>query len=86
MINPTENKLVYEVEKYDTNKQQLESNIICENMLSQVDSEGNNYQALTESIDYNRYGRINTREIFLIKSSNVIPHFKKITHGCKSSI
>ena len=48
MINPTENKSVYEVEKYDTTKQQLESNIICENMLSQVDSEGNHYQALAE--------------------------------------
>ena len=41
-------KSLYEVEYPDAMTEQLESNIIAENMMSLVDSEGHRYQVLTE--------------------------------------
>ena len=34
--------------------EQLEDNIIAENMMSQIDSEGHHYQVLTEVTDHKR--------------------------------
>ena len=43
--------LLYKVEYPDGTTDQLADNIIAENMMSQVDSEGYNYQVLTEVND-----------------------------------
>ena len=48
-----ENSL-YKVECTDVTTEKLEANIIAENILSQVDSEGNHYQVLTEVTDQER--------------------------------
>ena len=49
--NATHDKSVYGVEYTDGKMEQLEANIISENMISQVDSEGHHYQLLTEVTD-----------------------------------
>ena len=46
-------KSLYKVEYPDGTTEQLASNIIAENMMSQVDSVGHNYQVLTE-VTYNK--------------------------------
>ena len=43
--------LLYKVEYPDGTTDQLADNIIAENMMSQVDSEGHHYQVLTEVTD-----------------------------------
>ena len=45
--NAMHEKYLYEVEYPDGTTEQLSANILAENMLSQVDSEGNHYQVLT---------------------------------------
>ena len=49
--NSMHDKSLYEFEYPDGMTEQLSSNIIAENMLSQVDSEGHHYQVLTEVTD-----------------------------------
>ena len=45
--NSMHDKYLYEVEYPDVTTEQLAANIIAENMMSQVDSEGHHYQVLT---------------------------------------
>ena len=45
--NAMHDKSLYEAEYPDGTTKQLEANIIAENMMSQVDSEGHHYQVLT---------------------------------------
>ena len=45
---------LYEVEYPDGTTEQLAANIIAENMISQVDSEGNHCQILTEVTDHKK--------------------------------
>ena len=47
-------KSLYGVEYPDGTTGQLASNIIAENMMSQVDSEGHHYQVLTEVTDHKK--------------------------------
>ena len=47
-------KSLYEVEYPDGTTEQLVDNIIAENMMSQVDSEGYHYQVLTEVTDHKK--------------------------------
>ena len=51
--NSMHEKSLYKVEYPDGTTEQLASNIIAENMMSQVDSVGHNYQVLTE-VTYNK--------------------------------
>ena len=53
--NVMHDKYLYEVEYPDGMVEQLASNIIAENMLSQVDSEGHHYQLLTELTYHKKY-------------------------------
>ena len=45
--NAMQDKSLYEVEYPDGTTEQLADNIVAENMMSQVDSEGHHYQILT---------------------------------------
>ena len=53
--NAVHDKSLYEVEYPDGTTEQLVANIIAENMLSKVVSEGHNYQLLTKMTDHNKY-------------------------------
>ena len=52
--NAMHDKSLYEVEYPDRTAEQLAANIIAENMLSQVESEGHHYQVLTGVIDHKK--------------------------------
>ena len=74
---------LYEVEYPDGTTEQLADNIIAENMLSQVDSEGHHYQVLTEVTDHKKdYSDISKVGGF-IKSISGNLHQKKTTRGWK---
>ena len=61
----------------------MADNIIAENMLSQVDSEGHHYQVLTEVTD-NKKDDSDIDEVDgFIKSISVKLHRKNMTHGWK---
>ena len=51
--NSMHDKSLYKVEYPDGTAEQLAANIIAENVMSQVDSEGHHYQELTEVNDHN---------------------------------
>ena len=55
-------KYVYEVKYHDGPMEQLAANIIAENILSFVVSEGCHYQVLTEVTDITIYDRAITKE------------------------
>ena len=52
-VNAMHDKSVYEFEYTDRTTNQLAANIMAENMLSQVDSQGHHYQVLTGVTDQN---------------------------------
>ena len=52
--NAMHDKSLYEIEYTDGTMQQPVANIIADNMMSQVDSEGHNYQVLTEVTYYKK--------------------------------
>ena len=72
-------KSVYEFEYPDGTTQKLTANMIAENMLSQVDSEGHHYQVLTEVVDHKRYDSTITKVGGLIKYINGKLHRKRKT-------
>ena len=74
-------KSAYEVEYPDGTTEKLTSNIISENMLSQVESEGHHYQVLNEVIDQNRYDSSITKVNGFIKYSNGNQHRKRTNRG-----
>ncbi len=50
--NPLTNTSLYEVEFTDGHTEELQYNVIAENMMSQIDSEGHHYQILSEISDH----------------------------------
>ena len=70
-------KSVYEFDYTDRTREQLKSNIIAENMLSQVECEDNHYQMLTEVTDINRYDSNITNVDGFIKYSHGNLHWKR---------
>ena len=52
--NSIHDKSLYELQYPDGTTEQLDSNIIAENILSQFDSEGHYYQVLTEVTDHKK--------------------------------
>ena len=62
---------------------QLEANIIAENMLSQVDSEGHYYQVFTEVTDQNKDDSAIAKAGGFINSSSGNLHRKRKTCGWK---
>ena len=81
--NPMHNKSLYKVEYPDETTEQLEANIISENMMSQVYSEGHHYQLLTEVTDQNKYGSSIAKVDGFVKSSSGNLHQKSTTSGLK---
>ena len=81
--NAIHDKYLYEVEYTDGTTEQLVANIIAENILSQVDSEGHQYQVLTEVTDHKKYGIAISKLDGFIKSSSGDLHRKRKTRGWK---
>ena len=52
--NPLQNSIVYEVEFPDGQVKEYSANIIAENMLSQVDSEGFSTSIMQSIVDYKK--------------------------------
>ena len=81
--NDTQEKYVYEVDYTDGRTEKLTANIISENTLSQVDSEGHHYQVLTEVTEHKRYDKAITNVNGFIKSIDGNLHRKRTTHVWK---
>ena len=81
--NTMHDKYLYEVEHPDVTMEQLAANIIGENMMSQVDSEGHHYQVLTEVTDHKKYDSAISKVGGFIKSSSGNLHRNSTTHGWK---
>ena len=81
--NAVHDKSLREVEYPDGIMEQLAANIIAENMISQVDSEGHHYQVLTEVTDNKKDDSpINKVDGFINSSSGNL-HWKRTTPGWK---
>ena len=52
--NPMHNASMYEVEFSDGSTEEVSANVIAENILSQVDAEGNHSQILKEISDHKK--------------------------------
>ena len=76
-------KSLYEFEYPDGTTEQLAANIIAENMMSQVDSEGYHYQVLTEVTDLKKDDSVIAKVGAFIKSSSGNPHCKRTPYGWK---
>ena len=70
---------LYEAEYPDGKTEQLSANIITENMMSQVDSEGHHYQVLTEVTDQKKDDSDIAKVDGFIKKSSVNLHWKRTT-------
>ena len=76
-------KSVYEFKYYDGTTEKTTANIIYENIISQVDSEGHNHQVMTEVIDHKRDDSDITKVNGFIKSINRNLHRKRMTGDYK---
>ena len=78
--NVINDKSLYEVEYPDGTTKQLAANIIAENILSQVDSEGNHYQVLTEVTGHKKDDSdISKLDVFIKYSSGKLHQNNKIS-------
>ena len=75
------NTSLYEVEFPDGHTEELQYNIIAENMMSQVDSEGHHWQLLSEISDHRSNHLAITEKNGFIRSHNGNLHPKKTTIG-----
>lgn len=74
---------MFEVEYHDGTVERLQSNIIAENMMSQVDAYGHHHQILKEIVEHKRDGSAITIENGFIRSRSGNLHPKKTTRGWK---
>ena len=81
--NAMHDKSLYEIEYTDGTMQQPVANIIADNMMSQVDSEGHNYQVLTEVTDQNKDDSAIANVSGFIKSSSGNLHRNRTTRVWK---
>ena len=81
--NAMHDKSLYEVEYPGGTTEQLEANIIAENMMSQVESEGHHYQVLTEVTDKKNDDSFIAKMDGFINSSIGNLHWKRTTCGWK---
>ena len=79
--NAMHDKSLYEVDYPDGTTEQLAANIIAENMLSQVDSEGHHYKLLAEVTDHKKDDSGIANVDGFIKSSSGNLHQKRTTCG-----
>ena len=61
----------------------MTANVIAENILSQVDSEGHHYQVLKDISDHSMDGIALKRSDIFIRICDRNLHAKKKTRGCK---
>ena len=76
-------KSLYDVEYPDGTMEKLAANIIAENMMSQVDSEGHHYQVQTEVTDHKKDDSAISNVDGFIKLSSRNLHWKRMTRGWK---
>ena len=81
--NAMHDKYIYEVEYTYGTTEQLADNIIAENMMSQVDSEGHHYQLLTGVTEHKKDDSATAKVGGLINSSSGNLHRNKMTCGWK---
>ena len=81
--NDIHDKPLYEVEHPDGITDQLAADIIAENMMSQVDSEGHHYQVLTKVTDNKKDDSAFSKVDGFIKSSSGNLHRNKTTRRWK---
>ena len=74
---------LYEVSFTDGQTEELTSNVITENMISHVDSEGHHYQVIKDISDHSADGSALKRSNIFIRSRNGNLHAKKTTRGWK---
>ena len=79
--NAMHDKSSYEVEYPDGTTEQLAANTIAKNMMSQVDSEGHNYQVLTKVTDHKKDDSAIAKVYGFIKSSSKNLHRNRKTRG-----
>ena len=79
--NPLTNTALYEVQFPDGHVEELQYNIIAENMMSQVDSEGHHYQLLAEISDHRSNHLALTKKNGFIRSKSGNLHPKMTTRG-----
>ena len=84
--NAMHDKSLYEVEYHDGTTEKLEANITAGNMLSQVDSEGHQYQVLTEVTYHKKDDSAISKVDDFIKSSSGNLHRKRMTFGWKTLV
>ena len=79
--NPMLDHSLYQVTYPDGTSEKIMANIIAENMMSQVDSEGHHYQLLSEIQDHKSDGRAVKRSQGFLIGHNGNKHAKKTTAG-----
>jgi hypothetical protein len=79
--NPVMDTRLYEVEYSDGTLKEIQGNIIAQNMLSQVDSEGHNYVLIDEISDHKSDGHAIIKADGMITGRNGNQHKKKTTRG-----
>lgn len=83
--NPTNNPLldhsVLEVEFHDGTVDRLQANVVAENMMSQVDTNGHHFQTMREIVEHEKDGTAITRDNGFIQSKSGNLHPKKTTRG-----
>ncbi len=79
--NPMLDHSLYEVAYPDGTSEKIMANIIAENMMSQIDSEGRHYQLLSEIQEHRTNGKAIKRSDGYIIGKNGNRHAKKTTAG-----
>ena len=79
--NPILDSRVYEVEYSDGHKTSLAANLIAENMLSQVDDEGNRFQLLSDIIDHRKNGTEVTQQDAFVTTRTGTKRRRETTKG-----
>ena len=74
---------MYQVEHYDRTFQELQGNVICENMISEVDDKGRHYLLINEIENHQRLGNTVPKYERFIHSKNGNKHRKLTTQGWK---
>ena len=79
--NPILDTRMYEIEYPDGTLKEIQGNIIAQNILSQVDSEGHSYMLLDKISDHRSNGHAIQKEDGYYKGRNGNKHKKKATRG-----
>ena len=81
--NPMHDTRMYQVEHYDGTFQELQGNIICENMISEIDDEGRHYLLIDEIENHQKMNNAVPKSEGFIYAKNGNKHRKFTTRGWK---